>query len=522
MQQIPAKTESGFLRLTNEQAQYILDHISDYICLHDLEGRITGVNLPWQKKYAFASIDQVLNKPITDLMADTYKPLFADYLKRVLATGYDKGILALKTPDNQQQVIEYQSFLIYGKDGYPQEVAALAQDITHRVQAEKGLRESEKRYRNILDNIQEGYYEVDLTGRMIFFNPSLCVILGYSKGEMAAMTYKDYEDQSYADIIFKVFNQVFQTRKTAKAFDWKLIRKDGSTCYVETSISLITNEDGTPTGFRGIVRDISERIDSEQKKAYLENKLRQVQKMEALGMMARGFTHNFNNILFPLMGYIEMALLELPEKTGLREKLEKALESANRAKNILRKIHDFARDEDKLKPEPIDIASVVNETFELLRATFPKRIEMVRNIGDNCGIVMADPNQIRQVVINLCTNALDAMGEQNSGTITVTLGQTTIDGFTESPAHLSPGKYVHLSVSDTGCGIDPSISDKIFDPFFSTAPAKKTGLGLTVSASFVRKTGGDITVENNGGQGAAFHVYLPVADDAVARMTPGT
>jgi len=175
---------------------------------------------------------------------------------------------------------------------------------------ETALRESEEKYRTILESIEDGYYEVDLAGNFTFFNDSICKFLGYSKDELMGMNNREYMSEENAKKLFKVFNSVFKTGKASKGYEWEVIGKDGSRCYVEASVSLRRDSDNQPIGFQGIVRDISERKKAKEDKAELEAQFLQAQKMEAIGTLAGGIAHDFNNLLMSIQGRASLILMK--------------------------------------------------------------------------------------------------------------------------------------------------------------------------------------------------------------------
>ena len=508
----PSQTlPTGFHRLRKDQLQYILDNISDYVCLHDLDGKMLAVNWTLQSLSGIADPKQIVGKKITRFMPEKYQAIFKDYINRLLRKGADSGLVSLITQTNVKRVIEYNSLLIYDDQSQPLVVASLARDITDRLKSERELKESEERYRNILKTIEDGYYEVDLAGNIKFCNPSLCRILGYSGTELLEMNYQQISDPDYANTIFETFNRVFRTREPTKAFDWKLIRKDGFECFVETSVSLIENENKQITGFRGVCRDVTERFEAEKERQSLEAQLFYSQKMEALGTLAGGFAHNFNNILFPLIGYIDMALMDMPADEPHRRQLEKALESANKAKRMIHRVQEYTRNDRGQQIQPVRIPETVNSALRLVKSSLSSRIKLNIEMDKNCPVIMADADQIQQVIVNLCTNANDAiMAEYRSGEITVTVGPVEIQAGNSKPgAALPPGRYAAISVKDSGCGIDPSLVDKVFDPFFTTKAETGKGLGLSLTQRIIKKYEGEIFIDSKRGEGTTVAVYLP-------------
>lgn len=246
---------------------------------------------------------------------------------------------------------------------------------------------------------------------------------------------------------------------------------------------------------------------SEQKQ--MEGQLRQSQKMEAIGTLAGGIAHDFNNILSAIMGYAELSLLEIPQETKLRNKVEQILRASNRAKDLIRQILTFSR-QGELKPKPVQLHLIVKEAMKLIRASIPAGIEIRQKIEVDSSHVMADPTQLHQVLMNLCTNAHYAMRD-TGGVLEIRLTEhETAETDVSVCPDMNPGAYLRLSIADTGVGIDPALLDRIFEPYFtSKKPGEGTGMGLAVVHGIARRHGGAVTVESRPGQGSRFDVYLP-------------
>jgi len=247
----------------------------------------------------------------------------------------------------------------------------------------------------------------------------------------------------------------------------------------------------------------------------LENQLRRAQRMEAIGTLAGGIAHDFNNTLASVITCTEMALEESLEGSTLRELLDIVLKSGLRGKNLVKQILTFSRQGEQKRQE-VRVDLVVNECLKLLRATLTPSIEIRLHIDKNIGLVFADPTQIQQIVMNLCTNAVHAMRGQAHGEMDIWLDNVDIEQFAVTKfVNLLPGRYLCLSVRDNGHGMDEKTIDRIFDPFFSTkGQSEGTGLGLSVIHGIVSNHGGAITVESKPDQGSQFKVYLPSLDNS--------
>jgi len=255
--------------------------------------------------------------------------------------------------------------------------------------------------------------------------------------------------------------------------------------------------------------EVAERKAAEREKVKLEAKLRQSQKMEAMGTLAGGIAHDFNNILFPLIGYTEMLQQDYPHEQIVQDRAAKILISAFRARDLVKQILTFSRQSPQ-ELQPVRVQSIVKECLKLLDASIPKTIDIETQIDPDCGLVIADPTEIHQIVMNLATNAYHAM-QPSGGSLKISLRQVQIDSEPIDFLELSPGKYVLLKVVDTGHGIAKNVMDKIFDPYFTTKPKDRgTGLGLAVVQGIVKKCKGGVHVYSEPGQGTEIHVHLPL------------
>jgi nitrogen-specific signal transduction histidine kinase/CheY-like chemotaxis protein len=250
-----------------------------------------------------------------------------------------------------------------------------------------------------------------------------------------------------------------------------------------------------------------------QELAKYERQLQQVLKIQAIGTLAGGIAHDFNNILFPIVGYTELTMDEVPEDSVAYNNLEEILKAANRAKDLVQQILTFSRQSGQER-KPVKVQSVIIEALKLLRASIPASIEIIHKIDDDCHPVMGDATQIHQVIMNLCTNAYQAMQEKG-GMLEINLSEVDV-GYDETVEKIGmqPGRHLQLLVIDEGCGMDAAVLERIFEPYYTTKEqGKGTGLGLSVIHGIVKNHRGDITVTSSPGKGTTFKVYLPIIED---------
>jgi PAS domain S-box-containing protein len=371
--------------------------------------------------------------------------------------------------------------------------------------AHKALLESEEKYRTILESIEDGYYEVDLAGHFTFVNDSLCDIYGYSREELmgtriGSLTDGEVEERGYA-----VFNKVYATGIAEKGFSWLAIRKDGAKKSVEASVSLKRDAEGAPIGFRGIVRDVSE-------KQRLEAQLQHAQRMESIGTLAGGIAHNFNNLLMGIMGYSSLMLMETASDHPNYDRLKKITKQVESGAKLTRQLLGYAR-EGSYEIRPINLNRLVKETSDTFGMT-RKDITVHHDFYDGLHGIKADQGQIEQVLLNLYINAADAM--PGGGDLFLKSRNVTHKDMNGEGYEMKPGEYVFLSVRDTGAGMKREVRERIFEPFFTTKGlAQGTGLGLASVYGIIKAHGGYINVFSEEGQGATFHIYLPAIEGRV-------
>ena len=387
-------------------------------------------------------------------------------------------------------------------------IVLTVRDITERKRVEDALLESEKKYRNILENIEDGYYEVDTAGNFTFVNKSTCRILGYSADELMVKNNREYTDDNNAKNMLKVYKEVYRTGIPTKAYDWELIRKDGSKCFVETVVSLITDSNNVKTGFRGIARDITERKQAEEERAKMEEQYRQAQKMEAIGQLAGGIAHDFNNMLNIILGYSQIALMKLEPSSPLHADIREIESAGKRSADLVRQLLAFARKQ-TIAPKVLDINNTVAGMLNMLRKLIGEDIDLLWMPAANLWPVKMDPAQIDQILANLAVNARDSIS--GVGRITIETGNAEFDDlYCAQHTGFVPGQYLLLAVSDNGCGMDKETLERIFEPFFTTKETGKgTGLGLATVYGIVKQNNGFINVNSEPGKGTTFKIYLP-------------
>ena len=379
-------------------------------------------------------------------------------------------------------------------------------------QTKEALHESEEQYRTIMENIEDGYYEVDIKGNFTFFNESMRKILGYEREELVGMNNRQYADEENNRKVYQTYNRVYQTGKAIKNFEWQIIRKDGTRRDVEVSISLIRNAEGDPTGFRGIVQDATDRKQAEEERKMLEERLQRAEKMEALGTMAGGVAHDLNNVLGGLVGYSELLLMDIPEENPWRKHVSSILNSSLRAAAVIQDLLTLSR-------RGVTISEVVNlnklipdvfktPEFEKMKAYYPY-VSFKTGLEEGLLNIKGSPVHLGKMLMNMVSNAAEAMSD--GGDVAIRTENRYLDKPIRGYDEIREGDYVVLTVSDNGKGISAMDIEKIFEPFYTKKVMGRsgTGLGLAVVWGTVKDHDGYIDVQSEDGKGSTFTIYFP-------------
>lgn len=498
--------------MNNQSIRVLLidDDEEDYVITRNMFEKIEGqtFQLEWERSYA-AAVETIKagrhDIYLTDYRLGEHNGL--DIVRLVVASGY-KGLAIMLT----------------GQGGRPTDIEAttagaadyLAKDSVTSVLLERSMRHalerkrsaealqlSEERYRDIVENAHDFIYSHDLEGNYTSINNAGEQITGYSREEALTMNFL----QTVAPDFVEKAQEMIAGRLAGEkgtAYELDIIAKDGRRIALEINTKLVLR-DGAAVGVQGTARDVTGRKE-------LEEQLRQSQKMEAIGRLAGGIAHDFNNLLTAITGYSELSMRRMEETDPLLVNLQEIKKAGDRAASLTRQLLAFSRKQ-VLRPKVLVLNSVVSDMERMLARLIGEDIELCTVLEPNLSSIKVDPGQIEQIIMNLAVNARDAMPQ--GGKLTIETSNVVIDDeYARNHIAVTPGPFVKLEVSDSGCGIDRQTQSRIFEPFFTTKEVGKgTGLGLSTVYGIVKQSGGHIWVYSEVGVGTTFTIYLPCTEE---------
>jgi PAS domain S-box-containing protein len=506
------------LRRANAFLGSIVENIPNMIFLKDArELRFVRLNRAGEDLLGH-SRDDMLGKDDYDFFPKEQADFFTEKDREVLRRKEIVNIPEepLQTRNKGERILHTKKVPILDEKGEPEYLLGISEDITERKEAEKALKEA-------IDIINKSS-SVAFTWKnqkgwpVEFVSENVESLFGYTAKEF--MTGKvNYTDCVHPEDLQRVSKEVaeYSSKEETAGFihePYRIIAKDGSEKIITDWTYIVRDNDGRITHYKGIVEDITDRKRVEEEREKLQDQLQQAQKMEAIGTLAGGIAHDFNNILGAIIGYTEIADLQVPGDSKAKDSLKEVLKAGRRARDLVKQILAFSRKGEQERI-PIQIGPIVKEALKLIRSSLPTTIEIRQNIESDTGIVEANPTQIHQILMNLCTNASHAMREKG-GILEVGIRNVEIGSWDSEFGRFDrpPGNYLKLTVSDTGKGIAPEVLERIFEPYFTTKEkGEGTGLGLSVVHGIVKNYDGTITAYSELGKGTTFHVYLPVIQE---------
>ena len=492
------------LRLEQERFQSYMKYLPGVAYIKDNEGRYIYLNETFEKLFK-AKLEMWQGKTDMEL-----KHFPDEVIKKIIQN--DKQVVKinrhLRTIENVPFDDQMRNWLtikfpISGKDEKETFVAGVAIDITDRIDSESALKKSENKFRAMMESMSDPLYICSPEKKISFMNPAMIKRLGRdATGETCYKAIHNLEQQCD----WCVFDKVTQGKRSEitvlSPLDNRNYRVTNMPIEIDDKVSKMT-----------IYKDITDFLDAVLEKEKAQARLVQAQKMESIGTLAGGIAHDFNNIMAIIVGNTELALDDVPKWNTAHSSLEEIKTASLRAKNIVKQLLSFSSKTDQ-KLQPIEIGMVIKDALKFLRSTIPTTININQDIQTTDEMILADPTQINQIIMNLCINASHAM-EQTGGDLTVTVTKVIWDdNSAKDYPELKKGDYVKIIVSDTGPGIDPEIIDQIFDPYFTTkGVGKGSGMGLAVVQGIIISHEGAIAVDSKKGKGTKFIILFPLTTE---------
>jgi PAS domain S-box-containing protein len=448
---------------------------------------------------------------------DSIHPEDRPFVEEAARNAQNEGIAfefdhRIKFPDGSIKHVHSVAHPVFDDLGHLVQYVGTIVDVTERTRNEARLQRQTALLDELFQSAPEAVAFIDLEGSVIRTNREFCTVFGYAAEEAAG---RSLGELIVPDDQLESARALISTYRSGArvAIECERRRKDGKRIHVAHFGAPIML-DGKPIGVYAIYRDITERMLAQAERERLEQRLRQAEKMEAVGRLAGGIAHDFNNILAGVFAYGEMLFDETPADSPLKRYAKNVLTAATRGRALVEQILAYSRSQ-LGKRVPVDVTHVAAETLELLRGSLPADIRLESSAPEVPLVIIGDATQLHQVVMNVCSNAVQAMSE--TGTLCVALDAA--DLFAEralSHGTLGPGRYVRLTIQDSGCGMDPATLARIFEPFFTTKEiGRGTGLGLSLVYAIVTDAGGAIDVRSALGQGSTFTIYLARAEAAL-------
>ncbi len=493
------------------QLRILIDTIPDLVWLKNPEGVFLGCNRAFERFFG-AKETEIIGKTDFHFVDKELAEFFRRYdLKAMESAQPSVNEEALVfADDGYRGLFETVKTPMHDADGNLIGVLGVARDITERKNAENALKKNEQRYKSAQRMGNVGNWEYDIAEGKFWGSEQAKSIFGFDPGDQY---FSVEEVESCIIERLRVRQSLIDLIEHDKQYDieYEIVPVKGPSKKTLRSVAEIHRDDhGSPQKVIGVVQDITQQKRAEAEKLELERQLRQSHKMEAIGTLAGGIAHDFNNVLGAILGYAEMAREECSPGSTIAQDLDQVIQGSLRAKDLVRQILAFSR-QSKAQRIPLQPANIVKETISLLRSSLPATINIEQETASGGHLIFVDPVQIHQILLNLSTNAMHAM-EDTGGTLTISQSEKefTQEDLVGYP-YCKPGKYLQLSVADTGPGVSPEIIERIFDPYFTTkSTGKGTGMGLAIVHGIVKSYNGFISCQNRPNSGTVFNIHLPV------------
>jgi two-component system cell cycle sensor histidine kinase/response regulator CckA len=509
------------LRESETKYRLLADNMKDQVWLMDLNLKPTYIS-PSVEKFRGYTLEESVQLPIDKHLTAASFQVAMEFLSMMMPQALADKTFRLKRTlelefyrkDGTTLWVESQFSFIRDENDNPLYILGVGRDITDRKRAQDALRKSEEEYRWVMNNMADVITVIDMNLRITYVSPSILRMRGYTAEEATAQTFEQFMTPESLQIIIQTFEEEMKLEAAGTAdpgrnriLELEQYKKDGSTIWMEVSMSFMRDEAQKPVGIISVSRDITDRKRAQEDKANLEAQLRQAQKMESIGRLAGGVAHDFNNMLSVIQGYSELAIRKAGADNPLQRHLAQILDASRRSAALTRQLLAFARQQ-TIAPIVLDLNETIESMLKMLQRLIGEDIELKWHPKADLWPVKMDPSQIDQILANLCVNARDAIADV--GKITIETENVTLDNsYCANHQGFAPGDYLRITVSDDGYGMDKETRAKLFEPFFTTKEmGKGTGLGLATVYGIVKQNNGFINVYSEPGQGTSFTIYL--------------
>jgi len=504
-----SKKAEDNLRKSEERYRNILDSMEESYFEADLKGNYIFSNETMVRMLGYTN-EEILDMSYHKLVSKEDQHKVFEIFHQVFVSGETIEGFEFEVIDKEGKKIAVESSVILRKDekGKPVGFSGVVRDITKRREAEEALRRSEEKYRTILETMQEGLFEHDLKGNYTYVNDAGCKLQGYQRDELIRINYRSLFPPETVRFFREVYHRIYETGKPELLMDYEVKFKHGSIRIHQANVELVRDSSGKPIGFRTLAWDVTERRKMEKEKAQLEEQLVHAQKMESAGRLAGGVAHDFNNMLGVILGNAELIKLRLPQHDPLLKDVLEIERAAVRSRGLTGQLLAFSRKQ-IIAPVVIDLNEQIMNTEKTLCLMLGEDVDLQFYPGRDLWKIKFDPSQIQQILINLATNARDAMPA--GGRLTIETANIYLnEAYCKMHLGFLPGHYVLLGVSDDGTGMEKETLQHLFEPFFTTKEiGRGTGLGLATIYGIVKQNNGFINVYSEPGKGTTFKIYIP-------------
>ncbi len=533
--ELGTKTGHSILELVQElnihQAELLIQNEE----LKEAQNKITRISREYESLYELAPCGYVtltnkgiisrINKSALDLLGEKnlrvnytgfsllvengWQDLYHAALENSARSGIKQCLdLKLKNDSKGPLWIQTEIDALRDDNGQVLEWRMVFTDISQRIVVEDALQESQERFKTLFHNTPLACQSLDENGNLIETNDAWLRALGYQKQEVTGHHFSEFLTPSMKDHFKENFPR-FKAVGEILGVEFEMVKKDGTPILVSFHGKIGKTSSGEFKQTHCVFSDITEQRKARKKANELQQRLQQARKLEAIGVLAGGIAHDFNNILYPIIGFSELTLQDLPVASPLRENVDMVLQGAKRAADLVRQILSFTSQKQK-KAEPLLVQDIVNESLRFLRSTIPSNIKIIKRIDSLPIYILGDPIQVYEVIMNLCTNAYQAM-EKQGGILSVCVNEIEITQ-DQNGSGMKPGSYCKIRVQDSGPGIPKEDLNKIYDPYFTTkAFGEGSGLGLSVVHGIMKKHNGFIKAKSKPGE-TIFDIYFPRTD----------